>query len=48
MSDKVVRFRKNSTQVHSYIIKNSKDVEIIGLYTIIQYCLDLAEDTKKK
>ena len=46
MSDKVFRFRKNSTQVHSYIIKNSKDVEIIGLYTIIQHCIDLQEDTK--
>ena len=46
MSDKVIKFRKDSTQIYNYIIRNSKDVEIIGLYTIIQHCIDLQEDTK--
>ena len=46
MSDKVIRFRKDSTQVFNNIIRNSKDIELIGLYTIIQHCLDLRENTR--
>ena len=46
MSDKVIRFKKDSTQVFNNIIRNSKDVELIGLYTIIQHCLDLQENTR--
>lgn len=43
-----LRFRRKEnkyTQIHNHIIFKNKNVELIGLYTIIQACIDLEVNT---